>query len=122
MNFHHDFDNRAKLISLKKDDFTNVQVLERVLNDENRERHYLVIDSIMCTKTRVQLEELFQRVQFYIISKNLKEIRMIATRPFFKGPFSVESGKEFNLRVKRSWKDNFAYHDVDIDKYLDSLK
>jgi len=72
MNFHHTFDKRARLIGLKKDEFTNVQVLEKRLNDTDREKFYLVIDSIMCTKTRVQLEELFERVQFYLISKNLK--------------------------------------------------
>ena len=122
MNFHHTFDHRAKLINLKKEDFTNVQVLEKRLNDVDREKYYLVIDSIMCTKTRVQLEELFERVQFYLISKNLKEIKTIATRPFFKGPFSVDSPKEFDVRLKRSWKDKFEDHCVDIDKYLNSLK
>jgi len=122
MNFHHSFKQRAKVLSLKKEDFTNVQVLEKRLNDVDREKYYLVIDSIMCTKTRVQLEELFKRVQFYIISKNLKEIRSIATRPFFNGPFSVDSKKEFDVRMKRSWKDNFEFHETDIDKYLNSLR
>ena len=121
MNFHHSFKKRAKTIGLKKEDFTNVQVLEKRLNDSDREKFYLIIDSIMCTKTKVQLEELFKRVQFYLISKNLKEVKMIATRPFFKGPFSVDSKKEFDIRIKRSWKDNFEDHDIDIDKYLDSL-
>ena len=121
MNFHHTFETRAKFISLKSTDFTNVQVLEKRLNDSDREKYYVIVDSIMCTKTRVQLEELFERVQFYLISKNLKEVKMIATRPFFKGPFSVDSKKEFDIRLKRSWKDNFEDHSIDIDKYLESL-
>lgn len=121
MNFHHKFDKKARQMGLKKDEFTNVQILEKRLNDPDREKFYLVIDSIMCTKTRVQLEELFKRVQFYLISKNLKEIKTIATRPFFRGPFSVDSKKEFDIRLKRSWKDNFDDHNMDIDKYLDSL-
>ncbi len=121
MNYHHHFDKRAKNISLKSDDFTNVQVLEKRLNEDDREKFYLVVDSIMCTKTRVQLQELFERVQFYIISKNLKEIKTITSRPFYKGSLSVDSKKEFNIRFKKAWEDKFFDPRIDIEKYLKSL-
>ena len=75
----------------------------------------------MCTKTRVQLQELFEKVQFYIISKNLKEIKTVASRPFYKGPMSVDSKKEFNVRFKKTWADKFQKTRIDIEKYLKSL-
>ena len=75
----------------------------------------------MCTKTRIQLQELFEKVQFYIISKNLKEIKTISNRPFYKGFFSVDSKKEFNIRFKKGWVDKSNDHRIDIEKYLKSL-
>ena len=56
-----------------------------------------------------------------MISKNLKEIRDISTRPFFKGPLSLDSPKEFDVRYKNSWSDKFEKSNLDIDKYLNSL-
>jgi len=75
----------------------------------------------MCTKTKVGLSELFEKVQLYMISKNLKEIREISARPFFKGPLSLDSIKEFDARYKKGWLDKFEKGDLNIDKYLDSL-
>ena len=121
MNFHHHFNKRPKTISLKESDFTNVQVLEKRLNEDDREKFYLVVDSIMCTKTRVQLQKLFEKVQFYIISKNLKEIKTITSRPFYKGSFAVDSKKEFNIRFQKGWVDKFKDPRIDIEKYLKSL-
>jgi hypothetical protein len=75
----------------------------------------------MCTKTKVDLEQLFEKVQFYIISKNLKEIRENAVRPFLKGSFSLDSTQEFDNRFKKGWADKFERSKIDINKYLASL-
>jgi hypothetical protein len=121
MNFRHVFENRARKMILKADDFKTARVLEARLNDIDRERFYVVIESVMCTKTKIGLSELFEKVQFYMISKNLKEIRDISIRPFFKGPLSLDSAKEFDTRYKISWSDKFKKSGLDIDKYLNSL-
>ena len=75
----------------------------------------------MCKKTKNDLQGLFEKVQFYIISKNLKEIRNISSRPFFKGSLSTDSSQEFDVRFKRGWEDKFKGRDINIDKYLNSL-
>jgi hypothetical protein len=121
MNFRHVFENRARKMILKAEDFKTTKLLEERLNDKDRERFYVVIESVMCTKTKVGLSGLFEKVQFYMISKNLKEIRDISTRPFFKGPLSLDSTKEFDVRYKKSWQDKFEKCNLNIDKYLASL-
>ena len=121
MNFRHVFENRARKMILKADDYKTAKVLEDRLNEKDRERFYVVIESVMCTKTKVGLSELFEKVQLYMISKNLKEIREISARPFFKGPLSLDSIKEFDVRYKKGWLDKFKKGDLNIDKYLDSL-
>ncbi len=121
MNFRYDFDNRAKKMPLKKDDFKTTKSLEDKFNESDNERFYIIVESVMCTKTKVDLQLLFERVQFYIISKNLKEIREISTRPFFKGSLSLDSVNEFDIRFKRGWFDKFEKSGIDINKYLTSL-
>ena len=121
MNFRHEFENRARKMILRAEDFKTTKVLEDRLNDKDRERFYVVIESVMCTKTKIGLSGLFEKVQFYMISKNLKEIRDISARPFFKGPFSLDSVKEFDARYKKGWADKFERNALDINKYLNSL-
>ena len=75
----------------------------------------------MCKKTKVGLSELFEKVQFYMISKNLKEIKEISARPFFRGPLSLDSTNEFDARYKKGWSDKFEKDNLDITKYLKSL-
>ena len=106
---------------LKAEDYKTVRSLEERLNEKDRERFYIVVESVMCTKTKVGLSELFEKVQLYMISKNLKEIREISARPFFKGPLSLDSVKEFDARYKKAWADKFEKGDLNIDKYLKSL-
>jgi len=106
---------------LKKEDFKTTKSLEDRFKEKDQERFYVIVESVMCTKTRIDLQELFERVQFYIISKNLKEIRETSARPFFKGCLSLDSTKEFDVRFKKGWKDKFEKSDIDIDKYLNSL-
>jgi len=121
MNFRHVFENRARKMILKKEDYKTVKSLEERLNEKDRERFCVVIESVMCTKTKVNLSRLFEKVQFYIISKNLKEIRETSARPFFKGPLSLDSVREFDARYKKGFHDKFEKGDMDIDKYLNSL-
>jgi hypothetical protein len=56
-----------------------------------------------------------------MISKNLKEIRDISSRSFFKGPLSIDSVREFDARYKKGWADKFEKGKLNIDKYLNSL-
>lgn len=121
MNFRYEFNGKARKMPLKKEDYKTVRSLEERFNQSDYERFYVIVESIMCTKTKVNLQKLFERVQFYIISKNLKEIREISTRPFFKGSLSLDSVNEFDVRFKKGWSDKFEKSGIDINKYLASL-
>lgn len=121
MNFRYEFDYRARKMPVKKEDFKTTKALEDRFNENDYTRFYVIVESVMCTKTKVDLQKLFERVQFYIISKNLKEFREISTRPFFKGSLSLDSTQEFDVRFKRGWSDKFETAKIDITKYLNSL-
>jgi len=121
MKFKYEFDGRARLMPLKREDYNVIGDLEKRFLDTDAERFYVIVESIMCTKTKILLKDLFENVQFYIISKNLKEIREISARPFFRdSSLSVDSGYEFDARFKKGWADKFS-EPMTIEKYLKSL-
>jgi hypothetical protein len=121
MNFIRSFGGRGAKLPLNKEDYPSVTSLEKRITDKDYDRFFVVVDSLMCTKTSVNLKDLFEKVQFYLISKNLKEIREFTVRPFFKGPLSIDSSAEFDKRFKKAWSDKFERSSIDIDKYLSSL-
>jgi hypothetical protein len=121
MKFRYNFSDRARPMPLKKEDFNTTKSLEDRFNQTDYARYYVIAESVMCTKTKIDLKELFEKVQFYIISKNFKEIRESSVRPFFKGLLSLDSVNEFDVRFKRGWLDKFEKSNIDINKYLKSL-
>lgn len=121
MKMHRKFGDRPSAMNLKKDEFKNVPQLEKFLNDESRENYYVTVDSLMSTKTKVELNELYNKVQFYIISRNLKQIKEISSRQFYSGHMSVDSTNEFDARIRKGWKSKFDDTQLDIDKYLKTL-
>ena len=60
MNFKYEFDNRARKLPLKKDDFKNVRSLEERFDEKDRERFFVIVESVMCTKTKKDLQNLFE--------------------------------------------------------------
>ena len=64
MNFRHEFENRARKMILKSEDFKTTKALEDRLNDKDRERFYVVIESVMCTKQKLVFLDYLKRFSF----------------------------------------------------------
>lgn len=120
MHFKYEFGKRTRHVPIKADEFKRAEDLLEAINGENRERYYVVVESVMCTKTSIQLRELFEKVQNFIISKKLQEIKELSARSFFKGSLSVDSNLEWEARFKKGWEDKFK-EPMSIKKYLKSL-
>ena len=108
-------------MGLKADDFENIEQLLDRLHGANAERYYVQMDSVMCFVNLNTLRDRFQKLQLYMISKNLKQIRQSTTRQLYKGPMRIDGNSEYKARMKRAWGDTFEDTDIDFDKYLDSL-
>lgn len=119
IQYKKDFDSISRPMKLKASDFKNRKELEERLNQEDKKRFYVILDSVMCTKTKIELQELFNDVQFYLISKNLKKIRDFSARQFYTGDFKVDSVNDFDKRFIKGWGSNFK--DLDIKDYLKTL-
>ena len=120
MHFKYEFNKRARSMHLNGDDLKRTNDLEELINRDNRERYYVIVESVMCTKTRKELSDLFRKVQDFIISRKLQEIKFLSSRNFYKSSLSVDSTAEWEARFKKGWEDKFK-EPMTIQKYLKSL-
>jgi hypothetical protein len=71
-----------------------VQKLENYLNKEN-DRFYVVVDSIHTVRYKNELEEVFNKIQDFLIQRNISEFKEMSTRNFYTGKFNYNTNVEF---------------------------
>jgi hypothetical protein len=121
ISFRKDFKSKSRKMALKPEDYDNIEQLTQRLNAEDEKRFYIIIDSILCVKTKNDMKDLFNRIQFYIISNKYKEARELATRALFTGTLSVDSKGEWDAIFRSSWSNKFESFNIDINEYIKSL-
>lgn len=119
MNFSNTFERKMKRMPLKKDDFKTIKELQDRLNQaDDEKRFYVLTDSIMCTKTKANLKDLFINIQHFLISKKLKELKELSTRSFYNGVFKLNSGGEFDKRLYKFIGDKFESKGEDFNNFI----
>lgn len=121
MQFSKSLRERARPMYLEASDFHSIAGLEAVLNGSNAERYYVQLDSVMCFGNLGEMKDRFNKLQLYLISKNLKQIRESTGRSIYSGPMKTDSAREFKARMNKAWRDTFDKSGIDADKYMDSL-
>jgi hypothetical protein len=121
MNFAITFDRNTKKFPLNREDFKSVKDIEKRLNESDETKFYMVIESVMCVKTKADLKNLFINIQTYLISKKLKELKDLQTRSFYKGTFKLNSGVEFNKRLFKFIGDKFESKSEDFNDFVSLL-
>jgi hypothetical protein len=121
MNFCYSFDDKNRPFRLAETDFKTVEEIENRLKGPDESRHYIVVDSVMTTKTKYDLQDKFNKVQYYLISKHLKDIKDLSTRGFYKGVFRMDTQLEFDKRLYKFVGDLFERKEENFDRYIDSL-
>lgn len=121
MTFSKSLQERPRPMYLEPADYKSMEELECMLSGANAERYYVVIDSVMCFGSLGEMKDRFNKLQLYIISKNLKQIRESTSRSIYSGPMKTDSGREFKARMNKAWRDTFDKSGIDADKYMDSL-
>jgi hypothetical protein len=91
--------------------FKNVPELENWFIDECS--HRFCIESTMVVRSKSEMVELFNKVQEYLVIKNLRLIRDTSTRPLYDGKLKIASKIEFKERLKRMIGDKFDQGEFD---------
>lgn len=92
----------------------NIIELENWFIDECK--HRFCVESNFVTKTKIEMTELFNKIQEYILIKNFRAIKESTYRGLYEGPLKISSFVEFNQRFKRAYNDKF--NDDDADEFL----
>lgn len=117
MGFRISFDSpKIKRPVMSTKSYKTVEDFTYIINKDNE----FVVDGTLCVKKQEQLEELFESIEFYIISTYLRDLKAHMTRSFLKGPFKLTQ-VEFNDKFKSSMSDKFSEYKTNINKYLQSL-
>lgn len=117
MGFRNSFESpKIKRPVLSTKVYRTVEEFTAIINKDNE----FVVDGTMCVQKLEELEELFESIEFYIISTYLKDLKTHTTRSFLKGPFKLTK-KEFDDKFKSVMTDNFNTYKINIHKYLCSL-
>jgi hypothetical protein len=78
------------------------------------------VESNFVVKTKIEMLDLFHRIQEYIIYKELRSIRRTIMRSAYEGDLKLHSKVEFSERIKRAFGDKFSNVE-DLNSFIDSI-
>lgn len=78
------------------------------------------VESNFVVKTKIEMLDLFHRIQEYIIYKELRSIRRTIMRSAYEGDLKLNSKIEFTERIKRAFGDKFPTSEA-LNSFMDSI-
>jgi len=117
--FVNNFGKKARNFWISND-LKTVQELENLIAKEDN-RFYIVIDSIHTTRYKNDLEDMFNRIQDFLILRNLSEIKEFSTRTFYTGKLNFNTQAEFFIRLKRMISDKIDDLKLSWDEFTRRL-
>ena len=78
------------------------------------------MESNFVVKTKIEMLDLFHRIQEYIIYKELRSIKRSIMRSSYNGPLKINSKIDYNERIKRAFGDKFKNIE-DLNSFIDSI-
>ena len=109
---------KGKSKPLKLPKINTTAELENWFSDRSSYRFY--VESNFVVKTKIEMLDLFHRIQEYIIYKELRSIKRSIMRSAYDGPLKINSRIEFNERIKRAFGDKFD-NDEDLNSFIELI-
>lgn len=108
----------VKKISIPKDAKYRSDVDNYFSNPENNIK--ILIESPFMSKTKDQMIVKFGEISEYLVMRQLRYLREMTTRKFYKGKFKSYTYKVFKDRMRRAYIDNFT-GDPEFEKRFEEL-
>lgn len=109
---------RGKSKPLKIPKFSTTADLESWFSEKSSYR--FCIESNFVVRTKIEMMDLFHKIQEYIIYKELRSIRRTVMRSAYEGDLKLNSKVEFDERIRRAFGDKFKSEE-DIKSFLESI-
>ena len=101
MNFEKNFKGGATKFRFNRSGIKNKEELQKYL-DANAETYMITVDSVMCTRTLNEINELYINIQDFLIEKEIRELYERASRrSYSKGKYYYESKGVFEAHLKK---------------------
>jgi hypothetical protein len=102
--FLTNYRGKPKPLTLPKEIKTLAE-MENWLSENSKYR--FCIESNLVVRTKIEMLELYNKIQEYLILQKLRSIKKIVLRTPYEGPLRLNSSEEFNNRVRRAFADLF---------------
>tara|TARA_Y100000385_G_C12935389_1_gene568644 strand:+ start:437 stop:991 length:555 start_codon:yes stop_codon:yes gene_type:complete len=104
--FSNGFDKKARPFWIK-DDLRNTNQLQNHLEKEDS-RFFVVVDSIHTFRYKNDMTDMFNKLQDFLIYRNIQELQELTTRNSYSGQLKFSSKTEFFVRLKRMINDKIV--------------
>jgi hypothetical protein len=118
--FIKDFEGHDTKINLKREHYSKVSQLEEdVFSGPNWEKYKIIVDSVFCTQTRAEQEELFNKIQSFHIELKLKELYELTNRTVYsKGQYYFHTKGEYVKAIEKFLGDRYPKEKGWVDDLL----
>lgn len=107
---------KAKVIQIPKT-IKTVPELQNWFIDDCKSR--FCVESSFVVRTKIEMSDLFNKIEEYLLIKYLRIIRNSTIRPMYEGPLRISSKIEFKERLRRMYGDKFDNNS--FDQYSDFI-
>jgi len=115
--FSNGFGKKPRHFYINQSEINTVEKLQNYIEKEDS-RFYVVVDSVHTTRYRNDMMTMFNRMQDFLIYRNIQELSEMTTRSSYKGDMRIDTRFEFFNRLKRMLSDIV----VDIGMTWDDFK
>lgn len=117
MVFTKDFNGSISRFKFSRQKYKTREQLQKHI-DAGDETYFVVVDSVMCTKSYNQIKELYFNIQDFLIEKSIRDLYEMMTRnSYSKGNYYYKSKGIFEAHLKK-FLDKRA---PDTKNYFDKL-
>lgn len=92
--------------------------IENWLSEKSKYR--FCVESNLVVRTKLEMLELYNKIQEYLILQKLRAIKKIVLRTPYEGPMKLNSSEEFNNRVRRAFADLFDSEN-EIKSFIETI-
>ena len=99
---------------------SDIRTTEHLQNHLEKEdsRFYIVVDSIHTFRYKNDMNSMFNKLQDFLIYRNIQELQELTTRNSYSGELKFSSKTEFFIRLKRMINDKIVDLKLTWDEFL----
>jgi hypothetical protein len=120
MSFINGFGKRAKPFIFDPTKYKRVEEFENDISEEE-EKYYIVVDSIMTWRFKHDMQVMFNKLQRYLIMRNISELRNNITRSFYSGDLKLDTKNNFDHRLKSMLGDKLFNNEKEFHDFVKHL-